>query len=66
MSFGNPNAQKSPLRTTKYFCEEFLNFKHIIDFFHLNIFPTAIAYICVMTQIEIGNDFKLCRHRLEF
>ena len=23
-------------------------------------------YIYVMTQIEIGNDFKLCRHRLEF
>ena len=23
-------------------------------------------YVYVMTQIEIGKDFKLCRHRLEF
>ena len=30
--------------------------------------PTNSPFLCVyvMTQIEIGKDFKLCRHRLEF
>ena len=45
VSFGHPNPQKTPFRTLKIFCEEFLKVSISsiqLNFFHLNIIHMAL------------------------
>ena len=78
-SFRHPHLQKSPFRT-HIFCDEFfknVNFKHTIDFFHLNIMfntllmdimPYFIKWImlngCYCSEVSaIVLDYVLCLYR---
>ena len=43
--FGHPNPQKAPIRTPKFFWEDFflnVNLKHIIEYFHHHIIPMTL------------------------
>ena len=52
--FGHPNPQKAPLRTPRFFCEEFLQMSIssiIIEYFHLHII-SMILYKDIMPYFD--------------